>query len=72
MVKPGIPYLDIIKETKIILKYLFLIKSLVNTTVKNAIKNGLNEGATISLTSLKTGSAMITYFALEVCKNIKI
>ena len=76
MVKPGMPYLDIIKEIKNNFKIPVFSYQVSGeySMIKNAIKNGfLNEGAIIeSLTSLKRAgsSAIVTYFALEVCKNI--
>ena len=77
MVKPGMPYLDIIKSVKDNFKIPIFSYQVSGeySLIKNGIKNKLiNEDAVLeSLTSLKRAgsSAIVTYFALEVAKRLK-
>jgi len=77
MVKPGMPYLDIIKNVRDKFKIPVFSYQVSGeySLIKNGIKNKiLDENAIIeSLISLKrAGSlAIVTYFALEVAKKIK-
>ncbi len=77
MVKPGMPYLDIIKNVRDKFKIPVFSYQVSGeySLIKNGIKNKiLDENAIIeSLISLKrAGSlAVVTYFALEVAKRIK-
>ena len=78
MVKPGMPYLDIIKIVKDNFKIPVFSYQVSGeySLIKNGIKNKLiNEDAVLeSLISLKRAgsSAIVTYFALEIAKKIKI
>ena len=77
MVKPGMPYLDIIKLIKDNLK--IPIFSYQVSGEYSLLKNGINkniinkEAVTESVMSLKRAgsSAIITYFALELAKELK-
>ena len=77
MVKPGMPYLDIIKIIKDEFKIPVFSYQVSGeySIIKNGIKKGLiNSDAIIeSLISLKRAgsSAIVTYFALEVASKIK-
>ncbi len=74
MVKPGMPYLDIIKEIKNKFKIPIFSYQVSGeySMIKNGIKKGFLNGDAIieSLTSLKRAgsNAIITYFALDVCR----
>ncbi len=76
MIKPGMPYLDIIKEVKRKFKIPVFSYQVSGeySMIKNAInKNIINEDSVIeSLTALKRAgsSAIVTYFALDVCKKL--
>jgi len=77
MVKPGLPYLDIIKSIRENFKipvFAYQVSGEYSMIIK-AIKNGiLHEDAIIeSLMSLKRAgaSAVVTYFALEIARKIK-
>ena len=78
MIKPGLPYLDIIrniKETFKIPVFAYQVSgeySLIKFGIKNKL---INEDAIFeSLMSLKRAgaSAIVTYFALEIAKKLKI
>jgi|TARA_B100001093_G_scaffold376194_1_gene361351 porphobilinogen synthase len=77
MVKPGMPYLDIIKSVKENFKIPVFAYQVSGeySLIKNGIKNGLiNENAILeSLLSFKRAgsSAIVTYFALEMAKKLK-
>ena len=77
MVKPGMPYLDIIQKVKENFKIPVLAYQVSGeySLIKNGIKNKLiNEDAIIeSLMSFKRAgaSAIVTYFALDIAKKIK-
>ena len=77
MVKPGLPYLDIIKKIKDNFKIPVFSYQVSGeySLLKIAIKNKLiNEGAILeSLISLKRAgsSAIVSYFAIEICKKMK-
>ena len=77
MVKPGLPYLDIIKSIKENFKIPVLAYQVSGeySLIKNGInKRILNEESIIeSLTSFKRAgaNAIVTYFALEIAKKIK-
>jgi len=77
MVKPGMPYLDIIKLIKDNFKIPVFSYQVSGeySLIKNGIKNKLinNEAILESLISLKRAgsSAIITYFALEIADKIK-
>ncbi len=77
MVKPGMPYLDIIKIVKDNFKIPVFSYQVSGeySLIKNGIKNKLiNEDSVLeSLTSLKRAgsSAIVTYFALEIAKKLK-
>ena len=77
MVKPGMPYLDIIQKVKENFKIPVLAYQVSGeySLIKNGIKNKLiNEDAIIeSLMSFKRAgaSAIVTYFALDIAKRIK-
>ena len=78
MIKPGLPYLDIIrniKETFKIPVFAYQVSgeySLIKFGIKNKL---INEDAIFeSLMSLKRAgaTAIVTYFALEIAKRLKI
>ena len=77
MVKPGMPYLDIIKSIKDNFKIPVLAYQVSGeySLIKNGIKNKLiSEDSIIeSLMAFKRAgsSAIVTYFALEIAKKIK-
>ena len=77
MVKPGMPYLDIIKLIKDNFKIPVFSYQVSGeySLIKNGIKNKLinNEAILESLISFKRAgsSAIITYFALEIADKIK-
>ena len=77
MVKPGMPYLDIIKGIKDNFKipvFAYQVSGEYSMIVKS-IKDGTlnNEAITESLMSLKRAgaSAIVTYFALDIAKKLK-
>tara|TARA_Y100000816_G_C25867753_1_gene452943 strand:- start:427 stop:738 length:312 start_codon:yes stop_codon:yes gene_type:complete len=76
MVKPGMPYLDIIKLIKDNFKIPVFSYQVSGeySLIKNGIKNKiLTEDSILeSLLSLKRAgsTAMVTYFALQVAKNL--
>ena len=77
MVKPGLPYLDIIKTVKDNFKIPVLAYQVSGeySLIKNGIKNKLITVDAIkeSLISFKRAgaSAIVTYFALEIAKTLK-
>jgi porphobilinogen synthase len=77
MVKPGMPYLDIIKNAKNEFKIPIFAYQVSGeySLIKNGIKNKLiNENAIIeSLIAFKRAgaSAIVTYFALDIAKDLK-
>ena len=77
MVKPGLPYLDIIKSIKDNFKIPVFAYQVSGeySLIQNGIKQKLIDKDSIieSLLSFKRAgaSAIITYFALEVCKELK-
>jgi porphobilinogen synthase len=77
MVKPGLPYLDIIKGIKENFKIPVLSYQVSGeyTMIRNAIDKKLinSDGIFESLISLKRAgsSAIVTYFAKEVAKKLK-
>jgi len=77
MVKPGLPYLDIIKNIKDKFKIPVFAYQVSGeySLIKNGIKNKLinNEAILESLIALKRAgaTAIITYFALEIADRIK-
>ena len=76
MVKPGMPYLDVIKSIKENFKIPVLAYQVSGeySLIKNGIKNNLvnKEAILESLMCFKRAgaSAIITYFALEIAKNL--
>ena len=76
MVKPGMPYLDVIKSIKENFKIPVLAYQVSGeySLIKNGIKNNLinNEAILESLMCFKRAgaSAVVTYFALEIAKNL--
>jgi porphobilinogen synthase len=78
MIKPGMPYLDIIRKIKDTFKIPVFSYQVSGeyALIKNGIKNKIiTEDAIIeSLTSLKRAgsSAIVTYFAIEIAEKIKI
>ena len=76
MVKPGMPYLDIIKTIKENFKIPVFSYQVSGeySLIKNGIKNKIiSEDAVLeSLMSLKRAgsSAIVTYFALEIAKKL--
>ncbi len=78
MVKPGMPYLDIIKTVKENFKVPVLAYQVSGeySVIKNGIKNKLiNEDAILeSLMCFKRAgaSAIVSYFALEISKKLKL
>ena len=77
IVKPGMPYLDIIKNAKNEFKIPIFAYQVSGeySLIKNGIKNKLiNENAIIeSLIAFKRAgaSAIVTYFALDIAKDLK-
>ncbi len=77
MVKPGMPYLDIIKLIKDNFKIPIFSYQVSGeySLIKNGVKNKLlpKEAIEESLLSLKRAgsSAIVTYFALEIAKTLK-
>ena len=77
MVKPGLPYLDVIKLIKENFKIPVFAYQVSGeySMIKNAIKNQIinDESIIESLMSFKRAgaSAVITYFALEVALKLK-
>ena len=76
MVKPGLPYLDIIQKVKTNFKIPVLAYQVSGeySLIKNGIKNNLiNEDTIIeNLLSFKRAgaSAIVSYFALDIAKKI--
>ena len=76
MVKPGMPYLDIIKKVKENFKIPVLAYQVSGeySLIKNGIKSKLIEEESIieSLMSFKRAgaSAIVSYFALEISKKL--
>ena len=76
MVKPGLPYLDIIKSVKESFKIPVFVYQVSGeySMLKNAIQKGIldKESAIESLVSFKRSgaSAIITYFALEIANKL--
>ncbi len=76
MVKPGMPYLDVIKSIKKNFKIPVLAYQVSGeySLIKNGIKNNLinKEAILESLMCFKRAgaSAIVTYFALEIAKNL--
>ena len=76
MIKPGLPYLDIIKSVKENFKIPVFVYQVSGeySMIKNGIKNGIldNESIIESLISFKRSgaSAIVTYFALDIAKKI--
>ena len=77
MVKPGMPYLDIIKSVKENFKVPIFSYQVSGeySLIQNGIKNGIinKDSITESLISLKRAgsNAIVTYFALEVAGQLK-
>ena len=77
MVKPGMPYLDIIKSVKDNFKIPVFAYQVSGeySLIKNGIKNKLinDESILESLISFKRAgaSAIVTYFAMEIAKKLK-
>jgi len=77
MVKPGLPYLDIIKNIKDNFKIPVFAYQVSGeySLIKHGIKNNLinDEAIFESLIAFKRAgaSAIITYFALEIARKIK-
>ena len=77
MVKPGMPYLDIIKTIKDNFKIPVISYQVSGeySIIKNGIKNKLiNEDSVLeSLIAIKRAgsSAMVTYFALDIAKKLR-
>ena len=77
MVKPGLPYLDIIKLVKDNFKIPVFAYQVSGeySLIKNGIKNGIlnNDSIYESLISFKRAgaSAIVTYFADEIASKIK-
>jgi porphobilinogen synthase len=78
MVKPGMPYLDIIRNKKYNLKIPVFAYQVSGeySLLKNGIKNKIitNEAIFESLIAFKRAgaSAVVTYFALEIAEKIKV
>ena len=76
MVKPGMPYLDVIKSIKENFKIPVLAYQVSGeySLIKNGVKNNLvnKEAILESLMCFKRAgaSAIVTYFALEIAKNL--
>jgi len=77
MVKPGLPYLDIISLIKNNFKIPVFSYQVSGeySLIKNAIKNKIINKSAIfeTLISLKRAgsNAIVTYFALQICKELK-
>ena len=77
MVKPGMPYLDVIKEVKENFKIPVFAYQVSGefSLIKNGIKNKLinQESILESLVAFKRAgaSAIISYFALEIADKLK-
>ncbi len=77
MVKPGMPYLDIIRSVKDNFKIPIFSYQVSGeySLIKNGIRDGIisQEAILESLVSLKRGgsNAIVTYFALEVANQLK-
>jgi porphobilinogen synthase len=77
IVKPGLPYLDIIKQVKDNFKIPVIAYQVSGeySLLKNGIKNKLinNQAILESLMSFKRSgaSAIVTYFALEIAEKLK-
>ena len=77
MVKPALPYLDIIKSVKENFKipvFGYQVSGEYSMILKSIKNNILNEDAVFeSLMSIKRSgaSAIVSYFALEIAKKIK-
>ena len=77
LVKPGLPYLDIIKKVKDSFKIPVLAYQVSGeySLIKNGIKNKIinNDAILESLISFKRAgaSAIISYFALQIADEIK-
>ena len=77
MIKPGLPYLDVIKSVKENFKIPVFVYQVSGeySMIVNAIKKGIldNEVIIESLMSFKRSgaSAIVTYFALDIAKKIK-
>jgi len=78
MVKPGLPYLDVIKTIKDNFKIPVMAYQVSGeySLIKNGIKNKIiNENAIFeSLIAFKRAgaTAIVTYFALDIAKKINI
>ena len=76
MIKPGLPYLDVIKSVKENFKIPVFVYQVSGeySMIANAIKKGIvdSEAAVESLMSFKRSgaSAIVTYFALDIAKKI--
>jgi len=76
MIKPGLPYLDIIKSIKDNFKIPVFVYQVSGeySMIKNGIKTGILDDESIieSLISFKRSgaSAIVTYFALDIAKKI--
>ena len=76
MIKPGLPYLDIIKEVKNNFKIPIIVYQVSGeySLIKNSINRGIiNENAIIeTLFSFKRAgaNAIISYFADTICKKL--
>ena len=76
MVKPGLPYLDVIKSIKDNFKIPVFVYQVSGeySMIKNAIGKGLldNESVIETLISFKRSgaSAIVTYFALDIAKKL--
>ena len=76
MIKPGLPYLDVIKSVKENFKIPVFVYQVSGeySMIANAIKKGIvdSEAAIESLMSFKRSgaSAIVTYFALDIAKKI--
>ena len=76
MIKPGLPYLDVIKSVKDNFKIPVFVYQVSGeySMIRNAIKNKIFKEDVIieSLMSFKRSgaSAIVTYFALDVAKKI--
>ena len=77
MIKPALPYLDVIKSVKESFKipvFAYQVSGEYSMIMKAVKSNLLDKNAIIeSLMSIKRAgaSAIVTYFALEIAKKIK-